>query len=59
VFDRFTSGPATTVVGALLLVLGGLVVVARGGVAGTTIALVGCLIVVRDRVRQRKTPPPD
>jgi hypothetical protein len=59
VFDRFTRGPAATVVGALLLVLGGVVVVAHGGLAGTTIALVGCLIVVRDRMRQRKTPPPD
>jgi hypothetical protein len=43
----------------LLLVLGGVVVVAHGGLVGTTIALLGCLIIVRDRVRQRKTPPPD
>jgi hypothetical protein len=59
VFDRFTRGPALTVAGAVLLILGGVVVVAHGGLAGTAIALVGCLIVVRERMRGRKTPPPD
>jgi hypothetical protein len=57
VFDRFKSGPAATVAGALLLVLGGVVVVAHGGFAGTAIAFAGCVIVVRERVRQRKRPP--
>jgi hypothetical protein len=59
VFERFTGGSAATVVGALLLILGGVVVVAHGGLVGTTIAFAGCLIVVRDRMRQRRTPPPD
>jgi hypothetical protein len=59
VLDRFKSGPAATVAGALLLVLGGVVVVAHGGLAGTTIAFVGCMIVLRERVRQRKKPPLD
>ena len=55
--DRFKSGPAATIAGALLLVLGGVVVVAHGGFAGTMIAFVGCMIVLRERVRQRKRPP--
>jgi hypothetical protein len=59
VFDRFTSGAAATVAGALLLILGGVVVVAHGGLAGTAIAFVGCLIIVRERLRRRKTPPSD
>jgi hypothetical protein len=41
----------------LLLILGGVIVVAHGGIAGTTIALVGCLIIVRERMRQRRMPP--
>jgi hypothetical protein len=53
VFDRLKTGPAATVVGALLLVLGGVVTLAHGGLAGTVIAFVGCLIVVRERVRRR------
>jgi hypothetical protein len=57
VLDRLKSGPAATVAGALLLILGGVVVVAHGGFAGTMIAFVGCVIVVRERVRQRKGPP--
>jgi hypothetical protein len=57
--DRFKTGPAATVVGALLLILGGVVVVMHGGLAGTTIAFVGCLIVLRERVAQRKRLPPD
>jgi hypothetical protein len=59
VFDRFTTGPGATVTGALLLILGGVVVIAHGGLAGTTIAFVGCLIVLRERMRKRKAPPPD
>jgi hypothetical protein len=47
------------VAGALLLILGGVVVVGHGGFAGTTIAIVGCLIIVRERQRQRKRLPPD
>jgi hypothetical protein len=58
VFDRFKTGPAATVVGALLLILGGIVVVEHGELAGTTIAFLGCLIVLRERMRQRKPPPP-
>jgi hypothetical protein len=57
VFDRFTRGPAATVAGALLLILGGVIVVAHGGLAGTAIAVAGCLIIVRERMRQRRTPP--
>jgi hypothetical protein len=59
VLDRFKSGPAATVAGAMLLILGGVVVIAHGGFAGTTIAFVGCMIVVRERMRQRKSPPPE
>lgn len=59
-FDRFTSGPAATVTGALLLILGGVVVVVgQGGLVGTTIAFAGCLIILRERKRQRKRLPPD
>lgn len=57
--DRFKTGPAATVVGALLLILGGVVVVAHGGFAGTVIAFIGCLIVLRERARQRRSRPPD
>jgi hypothetical protein len=57
VLERFKGGPAATIAGALLLILGGVVVVAHGGFAGTTIAFVGCMIVLRERVRQRKRPP--
>ncbi len=53
--DRFKTGPAATVLGALLLILGGVVVIAHGGLAGTVIAFVGCLIVLRERARQRKS----
>jgi hypothetical protein len=56
VFDRFTTGPAATVLGALLLILGGVVVIEHGGLAGTFLAFLGCLIVLRERVRQRKPP---
>lgn len=58
VLDRFKTGTGATVAGALLLILGGIVVVAHGGLAGTVIAGVGCLIVLRERVRQRKSLPP-
>jgi hypothetical protein len=59
VFDRFTRGRSATVLGAVLLIAGGVIVVAHGGFAGTAIAVVGCLMVVRERMRQRKTPPPE
>jgi hypothetical protein len=59
VLDRFKTGPPATVAGALLLILGGVVVVAHGGLAGTVIAFVGCLIVLRERARRRKSLPPD
>jgi hypothetical protein len=58
VLDRFKTGPAATVAGAVLLISGGIVLVAHGGLAGTVIALVGCVIVVRARARQRNTLPP-
>ena len=51
-FDRFKTGPAATVAGALLLILGGVIVVAHGGLAGTIIAAIGGVIVVRERVRR-------
>lgn len=57
--DRFKTGPGATVAGALLLILGGVVVVAHETLVGTTIAFVGCLIVLRERARQRKRLPPD
>jgi hypothetical protein len=59
VLDRFKEGPAATVAGALLLILGGVLVIAHLGLAGTTIAGVGGLIVLRERVRQRKNLPPE
>jgi hypothetical protein len=59
VLDRFKTGPGATVVGALLLILGGVVVVAHETLAGTTIAFLGCLIVLRERARQRNRLPPE
>jgi hypothetical protein len=59
VLDRFKTGPGATVAGALLLILGGIVVVAHETVAGTAIAFVGCLIVLRERARQRNRLPPE
>ena len=56
-FDRFTTGTGATVLGALLLILGGVVVIEHGGLAGPTIAFAGCAIVVRERIRQKKQPP--
>jgi hypothetical protein len=52
-FDRLKTGPGATVVGALLLIVGGIVVIEHGGLAGTFIAFLGCLIVVRERARRR------
>jgi hypothetical protein len=43
----------------LLLIVGGVVVVAHGGLAGTAIAFAGCLIILRERRRQRNRLPPD
>jgi hypothetical protein len=57
--DLFKTGPGATVAGALLLILGGVVVILHGGLAGTTIAFLGCLIVLRERLAQRKKLPPD
>ena len=57
--DRFKTGPGATVAGALLLILGGILVVLHREVAGTTIAFLGCWIVLRERVRHRKELPPD
>ena len=53
VFQRFTTGPTATILGALLLVVGGIVVVAGGQLLGTVIAAVGGLMVVRERIRER------
>jgi hypothetical protein len=53
-FERLTTGPAATIVGAVLLVVGGIVVVANAQIPGTIIAAVGGLLVVRERVRQRR-----
>ena len=52
-FDRLKTGPGATVLGALLLIVGGVVAITGGQLAGTVIAFVGCLIVVRERVRRR------
>ena len=57
--DRFKTGPGATVAGALLLILGGVVVVAHATLVGTAIAFLGCLIVLRERARQRNRLPPD
>jgi hypothetical protein len=59
VLDRFKTGPGATILGALLLILGGIVVVAHDNLAGTAIAFLGCMIVLRERARQRKDAPPD
>jgi drug/metabolite transporter superfamily protein YnfA len=52
-FERFTTGPTATILGALLLVVGGIAVVAHAQIVGTVIAAVGGLLVVRERIRQR------
>jgi drug/metabolite transporter superfamily protein YnfA len=54
VIDRFKTGPAVTAFGALLLVLGGVLVVVHVQTAGTVVAAAGGLIVVRERIRTRK-----
>ena len=53
-FERFTTGPTATIVGAVLLVAGGVVVVAGAQIVGTVIAAAGGLLVVRERIRQRE-----
>jgi hypothetical protein len=53
VFDRFKTGPVATAAGAFLLILGGVIVVAHDGLAGTIIAALGGLIVLRERARRR------
>jgi hypothetical protein len=53
VFDRLKTGPGATAVGALLLILGGVIVVAHGGLVGTIVAAIGGVIVVRERIRRR------
>jgi hypothetical protein len=53
VLDRFKTGPGATVVGALLLILGGVIVIAHAELAGTAVAFLGCLIVLRERARRR------
>ena len=59
VLDRFKTGPGATVLGALLLILGGVLVVEHNNLAGTFVAFLGCVVVLKERARQRKTPPPD
>lgn len=54
VLDRFKTGPVVTVLGALLLVVGGVLVVAHAQTVGTVVAAVGGLIVVRERIRTRQ-----
>jgi hypothetical protein len=54
VFDRFRTGPGATAVGALLLIIGGAIVVAHGGFVGTIVAAIGGIIVVRERIRSRR-----
>jgi hypothetical protein len=48
--NRLETGPGATIVGALLLVIGGIVVVKGAGLIGTVIAAVGGLIIVRERI---------
>lgn len=50
---RLTTGPAATIAGAVLLIAGGIVVVAGAQVPGTIIAALGGLLVVRERIRRR------
>jgi hypothetical protein len=52
VFDRFKTGPGSTVLGALLLIVGGAIVVAHGGFVGTIVAAIGALIILRGRMRR-------
>ena len=52
--NRLRSGPAVTVTGAILLILGGVIVVAHHQLPGTIIAAVGGVMVVRERMRQRR-----
>ena len=56
-FDRFTTGPAVTVMGAFLLIVGGAIVVAGAQGPGTIVAAVGGFIVVRERIRNRDRSP--
>jgi hypothetical protein len=53
-FQRLTTGPAATVLGAVLLIAGGIVVVAGAGTVGTVVAAAGCAIIVRERIRVRQ-----
>ncbi|HZT54448.1 MAG TPA: hypothetical protein VE995_08710 [Gaiellaceae bacterium] len=53
-FDRFTTGPAVTVAGACLLIVGGVLVVLHAQAVGTVVAAIGGLIVVRERIRTRR-----
>jgi hypothetical protein len=57
VFERFTTGPTATILGAVLLIVGGIAVVAHAQIVGTVIAAAGGLLVVRERIRQRSGPP--
>jgi hypothetical protein len=57
VFERFTTGPTATILGAVLLIVGGVAVVAHAQIVGTVIAAAGGLLVVRERIRQRSGPP--
>ena len=52
-FERLTTGPRATILGAVLLIVGGIAVVAHAQIVGTIIAAAGGLLVVRERVRQR------
>lgn len=52
-FDRLKSGPAVTIAGALLLVVGGIMVVEHAQTVGTIVAALGALLVVRERIRNR------
>ena len=51
--NRFTTGPTATILGAVLLIVGGIAVVAHAQIVGTVIAAAGGLLVVRERIRQR------
>ena len=44
-FERFTTGPTATILGAVLLVVGGVVVVAGAQIPGTVVAALGGLLV--------------
>jgi uncharacterized membrane protein HdeD (DUF308 family) len=55
VFERLTTGPTATILGAVLLIVGGIAAVAHAQIVGTILAAAGGLLVVRERIRRRES----